>query len=131
MAAIAHQPHLWTRAEYERLIETGGLHPEAKLELIDAEILDRTPRKSRHSNAVQLVHDTLRDLFGTGFAVRSQLPLSVDDDSEPDSAVVAGSIRDYRDAHPTTALLIVEVADSALDFDRDRKRALDAPRQRA
>jgi Uma2 family endonuclease len=126
MAAIAHQPHLWTRAEYERLIETGGLHPEARLELIDGEILDMAPQKSRHSTAVQLVNDTLRDLFGTGFTVRSQLPLALDDYSEPepDVAVVTGSIRDYRDAHPTTALLIVEVADSSLEFDRGRKRAL-------
>ena len=43
---------------------------------------------------------------------------------EPDVAVVTGAARDYRDAHPTTALLIVEVADSSLDFDRGRKLAL-------
>ena len=126
MAAIAHQPHLWTRAEYERLIETGGLHPEARLELIDGEILDMAPQKSRHSTAVRLAEVVLSKMFGTGFDVRSQLPLSIDDYSEPepDIAIVAGSIRDYRDAHPTTALLIVEVADSSLDFDRGRKRTL-------
>jgi Uma2 family endonuclease len=126
MAAIAHQPHLWTRDEYERLIETGGLHPEARLELIDGEILDMAAQKSRHSTAVQLVNDTLTGVFGTGFTVRPQLPLAMDDYSEPepDVAVVMGAARDYRDAHPTTALLIVEVADSSLDFDRGRKLAL-------
>ncbi|MGB5733122.1 MAG: Uma2 family endonuclease [Thiohalocapsa sp.] len=126
MAAIAHQPHLWTRAEYERLIETGGLHPDARLELIDGEILDVAAQKSRHSTAVQLVNDVLRNVFVTGFTVRSQLPLALDDYSEPepDVAVVIGATRDYRDAHPGTALLIVEVADSSLTFDRGRKLAL-------
>jgi Uma2 family endonuclease len=126
MSAIAHQPHLWTRAEYERLIETGALHPEARLELIDGEILDMAAQKSRHSTAVRLAEVALRKVFGSGFDVRSQLPLSIDDYSEPepDLAVVTGSIRDYRDAHPTTAMLIVEVADSSLDFDRGRKLAL-------
>ena len=39
-------------------------------------------------------------------------------------AVVTGSMRDYRDAHPVTAVLVVEVADSTLSFDRGRKMAL-------
>jgi Uma2 family endonuclease len=126
MSAIAHQPHLWTRVEYERLLETGALDPEARLELIDGEILDMAAPRSRHSTAVQLVNDTLIGVFGTGFTVRPQLPLAMDDYSEPepDVAVVTGAARDYRDAHPTTALLIVEVADSSLDFDRGRKLAL-------
>jgi len=126
MSAIAHQPHLWTRAEYERLIETGALDPEARLELIDGEILDMAAQKSRHSTAVQLVNDALIGVFRTGFTVRPLLPLAMDDYSEPvpDVAVVTGAARDYRDAPPTTALLIVEVADSSLDFDRGRKLAL-------
>lgn len=67
----------------------------------------------------------MRVAFGRGFDVRCQLPLAIDDHSEPepDLAVVTGSPRDYRDAHPRTALLIVEVADSSLDFDRTRKLA--------
>ncbi|MCL4861873.1 MAG: Uma2 family endonuclease, partial [Caldilineaceae bacterium] len=41
---------------------------------------------------------------------------------EPDVSVVIGSYDDYRDAHPTTALLVVEVADTSLAHDRERKR---------
>jgi len=54
------------------------------------------------------------------------MPLALGDDSEPepDVAVVAGSPRDYRDAHPTTAALIVEVADASVAYDRKRKAPL-------
>ena len=55
-----------------------------------------------------------------------QLPLAADDYSEPepDVAVVTGAIRDYRDAHPTSAVLIVEVSDDSLHQDRTVKQRL-------
>lgn len=58
--------------------------------------------------------------------MRPQLPLSLDPDSEPepDAAVVRGAPRDYVDTHPTTALLVVEVADTPLDLDRGKKAGL-------
>jgi len=68
----------------------------------------------------------LSRIFGDGWDVRGQMPLALGDDSEPepDVAVVAGSPRDYRDAHPTTAALIVEVADASVAYDRKRKAPL-------
>ena len=126
MPAIAHRPHIWTRTEYENLIVSGGFAPGTRLELIDGEILDMGPQQSRHSTGVRLVKEALRLAFGSGFDVRAQLPLAIDDDSEPepDIAVVPGVPRDYRDNHPSMALLIVEVADSSLEFDRTRKLAM-------
>jgi Uma2 family endonuclease len=58
--------------------------------------------------------------------VRIQLPLALGDDSEPepDIAVVSGSIRDYRDAHPESALLVIEISDSTLAFDWEVKGSL-------
>jgi Uma2 family endonuclease len=55
-----------------------------------------------------------------------QAPLALDEESapEPDLAVVRGTWADYRDAHPTSAALLVEVADSSLLFDRDQKGSL-------
>ena len=54
-----------------------------------------------------------------------QLPLApacdVLSEPEPDLAVVPGVIDDYRDQHPSTAALVVEVADTNLEFDRTRK----------
>lgn len=126
MTAVAHQPHIWTHAEFERMVATGGLVPNARVELVDGEILDMAPQESIHSTGVRLVEDALRRLFGVGFDVRPQLPLALDDHSEPgpDIAVVIGGPRNYRDAHPDTAILIVEVAGSSLAYDRDRRLAL-------
>ena len=126
MPVTAHRPHIWTRKEYEQVIVCGGFAPGTRLELIDGEILDMAPQQSRHSTGVRLVEEALRAAFGSGFDVRSQLPLAIDDESEPepDIAVVVGVPRDYRDNHPSTALLIVEVADSSLQFDRTRKLVL-------
>jgi Uma2 family endonuclease len=126
MTATTHRPHIWTRTEYENLIVSGGFAPGSRLELIDGEILDMAPQQSRHSTGVRLVEEALRTAFGSGYDVRSQLPLAIDDESEPepDIAVVAGVPRDYRDNHPHTALLVVEVADSSLEFDRTRKLAM-------
>ena len=126
MGMSAVQTRRWTREEYERLIETGVFHPEERVELIDGELVVMTPQKSVHATAVRLVDEMLRMAFGSGHDVRAQLPLALDPDSEPepDVAVVAGTPRDYRNAHPTTALLVVEVADTTLAFDRERKGSL-------
>lgn len=110
-----------------RGLASGGVfHPGERAELIDGEILTRTPQGSAHSTAVCLVEDALRLAFGAGYDVRGQLPLALDPASEPepDVVVVPGSPRDYRDAHPATALLVVEVADTTLAFDRDWKWSL-------
>jgi Uma2 family endonuclease len=116
----------WTRQEYDRMIDAGVLTPEDHVELIDDEIVSATPKKSRHATAVRLAEIALRHAFGEHVDVRTQLPLALDPASEPepDVAVVAGSPRDYRDAHPSTALLIVEVADASLLFDRTTKATL-------
>ncbi|GMQ76510.1 MAG: Uma2 family endonuclease [Gammaproteobacteria bacterium] len=126
MATTAVRPHLWTRNEYDRMIEAGIFHPESHLELIEGEVLTMTPQGSRHMTAIRLVETALREVFSIGHDVRTQAPLALDERSEPepDVAVVTGTPRDYRDAHPATAVLVVEVADSTLSFDRGRKKAL-------
>jgi Uma2 family endonuclease len=119
----------WTRQEYDRMIDARVLTPEDHVELIDGEIVTVTPQKSRHATAVRLAEIAVRRAFGDHVDVRTQLPLTLDaaSEPEPDVAVVAGSPRDYRDAHPSTALLIVEVADASLLFDRTTKASLCSP----
>ena len=115
-----------SRTEYDRAVEAGVFEPDARLELVDGDLLAMTPQGSRHATGVDLVADSLRHAFGAGFHVRMQLPLAIDDYSEPepDVAVVTGGIRDYREAHPSTALLVVEVADDSLRRDRTVKQRL-------
>lgn len=108
------------------MAETGILRPNDRVELIDGEILTMAPQKSPHATAVRLAEDALRAAFGKGFEVRPQLPLALGEMSEPepDLAVVPGAPRDYREGHPSTALLVVEVAESSLSFDYGVKKAL-------
>lgn len=108
------------------MAEAGILRSEDRVELIDGEILTMSPQRSPHAVAVRLVQEALRAAFGPGFDVRPQLPLTLGDttEPEPDLAVVEGEPRDYRDAHPNTALLVVEVAESSLAFDRGVKSRL-------
>jgi Uma2 family endonuclease len=115
--------HRFTREEYERMAEAGVFPPEERVELIDGVIYNLNPQSSRHATALLLAETALRSVFGHGYCIRVQMPLSLDGGSapEPDVAVVAGSPRDYRDGHPTRALLVLEVADASLGHDRQRK----------
>ena len=109
------------------MVEAGILGPEDRLELIEGEILTMSPQNSPHVTGVHLVSEVLREAFrGLAVVLRAQAPLALAEDSEPepDVAVVAGkSLREYRKAHPQTALLVVEVADSSLEPFARRTRA--------
>lgn len=114
------------RVEYERLVDIGFFGPEERLELVGGVLVVREPQGSRHATGIRGVETMLRRVFGAGWDVRSRLPIALDDESEPepDVAVVPGTYRDYRDAHPTRPLLIVEIADAGLTFDRTDKASL-------
>jgi Uma2 family endonuclease len=126
MSMPAIEIHRFTREEYERMAEAGFFPPKERVELIDGVIYNLSPQNSRHATAVLLAETALRAVFAHGYCIRVQMPLALDSGSapEPDVAVVAGSPRDYRDAHPTRALLVMEVADASLGHDRQRKAPL-------
>jgi Putative restriction endonuclease len=76
----------WTRVEYERLIDYGVFRGDEHLELLDGLLVVREPQGSRHSAAVAALCQVLARAFGGGFHVRPQLPLALDDASEPEPA---------------------------------------------
>jgi len=128
---VRHEPsthkRLFTRADLERMEDAGLFHPEERIELIGGELFRKElPLKSPHATAIRLCEVALRNIFGEGYDVRSQLPLTLSERDEPipDLAVVPGSIRDYEKHHPTTALLVVEVSEATLRFDRRVKASL-------
>jgi Uma2 family endonuclease len=116
----------WSRREYERLVDQGFFRPDERLELIDGHLIVKEPQYSPHATAVALVTEALRMAFGPGWYVRPQFPVALDrwSEPEPDVCVVPGSPRDYRDAHPARPVLVVEVAQSRLRFDRGRKASI-------
>ena len=122
----ATETRRWTREEYYRMAEEGIFKPGERVELIDGEIFTMTPQRSLHATAVHLAGQALAASLGAQFSVRMQAPLALNEDSEPepDIAVVRGSARDYRDAHPSTAVLVVEVSETSLVHDRERKGRL-------
>lgn len=118
-------PHLWTREEYYRMADFGFFR-NRRVELIEGQVVEMSPMKSPHATGVELVAAALRQVLGSGVFVREQKPLVLSElsEPEPDVAVVSGSIRDYANDHPRTALLVVEVSDSTLRFDRQTKTGL-------
>jgi Uma2 family endonuclease len=117
--------HTWTREEYYRLAEL-GLFDGRRVELIEGVIYEMTAIGVAHMTGVSLAQEVLSEVFGSGWVVRVQGPLSLgtSSDPEPDIAVVVGKVRDYRRVHPTTAALVVEVSDTTLEHDIKVKASL-------
>jgi len=126
MATYPTRLRRWTRAEYERLIEIGVFRPGEPVELLGGDLMVSEPQGSVHYTAVGLVEDALRAALGSGWLVRSQGPIALDEDSEPepDVAVTRGTRRDYSREHPSRPALVVEVAESSLTLDRDYRGSL-------
>jgi Uma2 family endonuclease len=117
--------HKWTRDEYYKMGEM-GLFEGKHVELIEGEVIEMSPINEPHATSVTLVDDKLHEVFSKGWVIRIQAPLSLGEESDPqpDAAVVVGQARDFKAAHPTTAALVVEVADSLLAYDRKEKASL-------
>ena len=125
MSESAVRTRRWTRVEYDKLIETGFLGPGDKIELLGGQLCVSEPQNNPHATAISLGLEAIRHALAPGWHVRVQLPIALDDESEPepDLAVVSGGPRDYAD-HPSRPALVVEVADSSLALDREHKGSL-------
>lgn len=116
----------WTRAEYDRLIDKGVFQPDERLELLAGHLVVREPQGDPHAFAIELVNEALRTAFGPEWRVRVQLPIALDDESEPepDVSVAPGRLRESSEAKPSRLVLVVEVAQSSLALDREYKGSL-------
>jgi Uma2 family endonuclease len=119
-------PFVFTRKEYYALGDNHFFRDQ-RVQLIGGVILEETAvMNPPHATAIQLTTRTLNLLFGAGHDVRCQLPLNLGlvSEPEPDVAVVTGSPRDYLSEHPTTAILVVEVAEATIEDDTHDKASL-------
>ena len=114
----------WTKDEYYRMADLGWFRDQ-RAELVEGDIVVLSPQKFQHGAATDRTTQLLRDAMGERFWVRMQLPLDLGEVSEPepDVSAVAGKREDYT-AHPTTAVLVVEVSDTTLAYDRGKKSLL-------
>ena len=79
------------------------------------------PKSPLHASIAKLLYDNLHASIPAGWSVRQDQPLTLrDSEPEPDIAIVRGSVQDYRDAHPMTAALVIEIAISTATFDREK-----------
>jgi Uma2 family endonuclease len=108
----------------------GGFQ-DRRVELVEGEIIDMAPIGEAHAAVTDPLAEVLRAAFGPGFAVRTQAPIALGDDSkpsepQPDIAVVVGSWRDYltRTPGPADIRLIVEISDTTLVADQTIKFCL-------
>jgi len=118
------QTKRWTREEYYRLSELGWFQNE-RVELIDGEILVMSPQSHVHYLALDRIYRCLEKVFGKQYWIRSQGPVikGESNEPEPDVCVVKGPPEDH-DNHPTSAILVVEVSKTSLQFDKTTKQSL-------
>ena len=111
--------------EYYRMAEAGVLSEDDRVELIEGEIVEMNPIGSRHAACVGRLTEFLGRLVAGEAIVWVQNPVQVNDFSEPLPDVTLLKRRDdfYAQANPQPAdvLLIIEVADSSVEYDRDIK----------
>lgn len=124
-ATLVLQPRRWTCAEFHSMGDMGWFEGRRAM-LIDGEILEMPGPNPRHATITTKIDYTLRNYFGSGFILRNQSPLVLSraTDPEPDIAIVRGELMDFLNDHPTTAALVIEVAESTLAFDTTHKANL-------
>ena len=117
--------HRFTVDDYHRMAESGVLPKDARVELLDGEIVDMTPIGSRHGACVDRLSRALFSQLGSRAIVRVQgsVRLSRHSEPQPDLAVLRDRADFYAERHPSPddILLLVEVADTTLEFDRSVK----------
>lgn len=118
----------WTVAEFERFIDLGVFGPDERLELVNGEIVKKVTQNPPHSAALRKTEKLLNRLFAERYDVRPQMPLNFGPGTgnrpEPDLAVVVGAPEDYTTSHPMSAVLVVEISDATLAYDRGTKAAV-------
>ena len=117
--------HRLTVEQYHRMGEVGILGAEERVELIEGELIDMAPIKSWHAGTVELLRERLRQCWKGSVFLFSQNPLALGEhsESEPDIMVLRRRDDYYRKSHPSAedVLLVVEIADTSLRYDREVK----------
>lgn len=118
----------FTADEYQRMGRAGILSADDRVELIDGEIIEMTPVGTVHTSAVMRATHAVMLAVGTRAGVRAQAPIRLGDFSEPEPDLAVVRWRDdfYETAHPGSddILLVIEMADSSLRYDRQVKAPL-------
>lgn len=115
----------FTVEEYHRMTQAGILREDDRVELLDGEIVTRTPVGSRHAAGVnRLTHALSGRVVGRAIvSVQNPVRLGERSEPQPDLALLRTRPDFYADAHPgpMDVLLVIEVAETSVDLDRKIK----------
>jgi len=118
----------FTVVEYYKMVETGILRPDERVELIEGRIVKMSPKGIRHAATNDRASDCFRKHLADRAIVRNQNPIHLSDASEPEPDIVLAVPQEkgYFDHHPTPpeVLLVLEIADTSLNTDRYTKSRL-------
>ena len=101
------------RVEYDKLVETGLLQ-DTRVELLLGSLVDMSPPGPRHADVIRRLATRLIRALPEDVHTSVQSPLAISDDSEPEPDIAVVPAADYSTAHPSRALLVIEVAESSL-----------------
>jgi Uma2 family endonuclease len=113
---------LWTVEEYHRMAEVGILQPDESVELVAGQIIRKmSPQGTPHATTIRIVRRLLEKRLGEQVLVQTQLPIQLNDFSEPEpdvALIIADELR-YLEHHPfpSEVYLVIEIADSTLKRD--------------
>ena len=125
-----YQPtvHRFTVDQYYQMGEAGILGEDERLELIDGQIIAMSPISSFHASVVNKLTQWLLLQHTGKYQISVQNPLRLNDFSEPEPDLMLVDVAPdfYAQAHPTPAQVqvVIEVADSSLEFDQEVKGKL-------
>lgn len=117
--------HRFTVAEYQRFVQIGAFGADDPIELLEGWVVEKMPKNPPHDGMIDVVLAVLNAVVPAGWYVRVQNTLvTADSVPEPDLAIVRGAGRDYLRRHPqgSDAALVIEVADSSVGRDREKRR---------
>ena len=122
------QAKRFTLDEYHKLGELGFLHEDDHIQLIRGELIQMASKGRLHETCLRNLLRELPKLVGDRAILQSQAPIIVPPNSEPepDFAILQSREDYYLSAHPSgeDVLLVMEVSDSSIDYDRDVKQSL-------
>ncbi len=125
--SIARDHHRFTLADYEQMIDYGILTKNDRVELIRGEIIDKMSIGELHAACMKRLNRLFNSRLAGRVGIGIQDPIRLTDSQpEPDVTLLKLRDDDYATSHPgpSDALLVVEVADTSLDFDRNDKASL-------
>jgi Uma2 family endonuclease len=125
---ISTQIRPLTSAEYYHMMETGIIREGERVELISGQIFTMAAKGTRHTVSTTSLLEELSIVIQRQATIRCQDPITLPNNSEPEPDIVIARLREdkYLNSHPapTDIILVIEVADSTLKFDREVKAPL-------